>query len=169
MLYSDFLSRVLYAWAHSVVVDSTISVCCDYHFSDHDLWWRVFCDRISDLYYWDDNKHIVYILVICYMILIYRRLSFQVKDLGGHPHIFLWERRNHYHLLTIFCYHLWSLQFCYTLEQNKHRHNDVVSLSACQPTSCEITLMKHTSNISHSLHYYDATMRSSLRKAFIMK
>ena len=24
MLYSDFLSRVLYAWAHSVVVDSTI-------------------------------------------------------------------------------------------------------------------------------------------------
>ena len=96
-------------------------------------------------------------------------ISYLLCDLGGRLHIFLWKRRSHHHFLYIFCcYPPWSPWFCYTLERNKHSHNDVVSVRAW-PSSCKVALMKHASNIPCSLHDYDATMTSSLRKTSVMK
>ena len=56
-----------------------------YHFSDHHLWWRIFCDKIYDLCYWEGNKVFVVTRSLCWKLesrYFRRASSFRRLDLS---------------------------------------------------------------------------------------
>ena len=82
---------------------------------------------------------------------------------------FLWEWRSHHPFFQQFCccwYPRWSLRFHYV---TIHSWPQWCWEPRAWPTSCEVAPMTHISNILPSLHGYDATMRSFLRKVFVRR